>query len=257
MLAEEDVGPPENDWPSRAHTDTAGPRAGAERLAAAPIGAPAEGTETMALYARSRSRRTRQIVGDLVVIGWVVLWAWTAHRIWSALLAVAEPARRTAAAASRVRDDFLTAGEAAGQIPVAGSQLRRPFETAGGSLDEMVMASQEQVRSLEQLAALVGVLLFVLPVAGMLLVWGPARVRFIRSSAAVQRLLDAGADLELFALRALSGQSVTELTRITPTPVADWRAGRRSVIVALAELELRACGLDVPPAGRSADTATS
>ncbi|WP_432560474.1 hypothetical protein [Granulicoccus sp. GXG6511] len=205
----------------------------------------------MALYAKSGGRRTRQILTDVFVVAWIGLWAWIAHTVWSALMAVAEPARRTATAAARMREDFRSAGDSAGGIPVAGGELRKPFDAAGGSIDQVVAAAEDQVRTIERLAVLCGVLLFVAPVGLLLLVWLPARLRFVRRSTSMDRLLDSSSDLELLALRAMANQPVDELARISADPIGDWRAQQWPVIMALADLELRANGLQMPQELRS------
>lgn len=205
----------------------------------------------MALYARQSGRRTRQIIADALVFGWVILWALLGSHAWSAIMAVAEPARRTAAAAIRMRDDFATAGNSAAGVPVAGPELRRPFDSAAGSLDGIITASQDQVRTLESLAVVCGLLVFVLPVATVLVFWLPRRIRFIQRSGAVERLVDSGSDLDLFALRAIATQPMHELARISSDPVGDWRTGNWSTIVELAELELRSAGLGLPADLRS------
>ena len=56
------------------------------------------------------------------------------------------------------------------------------------------------------------------------------------------------ADLDLFALRALSHQPLHVLAKISDDPAGAWREGDRSVIARLADLELRDCGLAAPPA---------
>ena len=71
----------------------------------------------------------------------------------------------------------------------------------------------------------------------------PRRVRFVREASAGQRLLDGPADLELFALRALSNQPLHALARVTDDPVGALRRGDAAVVAALARLELRAGGL--------------
>lgn len=209
----------------------------------------------MALYARPSARRVRQLAADLFTVGWIALWAWAGVRIWSAIMAVAEPARRTAAAATQVREDFTGAAQSAGGIPVAGQELRRPFDSAAGSLDQIVAAANDQVQTLENLALLCGVLVFLMPVALVLAFWLPARIRFVRQSGAVQTLIDSGADLDLFALRAIATQPMHELAEVSADPVGDWRAGEWPVIVALADLELKTAGLRVPKAARGAPPA--
>ncbi len=59
--------------------------------------------------------------------------------------------------------------------------------------------------------------------------------------------MDAGEDLDLFALRALAHQPLHVLARITDDPAGAWRRGDRAVTDRLAELELRANGLRLPP----------
>lgn len=200
----------------------------------------------MALYAQQRTHRLRQIATDLVVMLWIAAWAVLARSVWGAMLAIAEPARRTASAAARMRDDFDAAGASAGSLPVAGEELRRPFVSASGSVDSIVAAADEQVRTLETLALIGGWLVFVIPVATVLLFWLPNRLHFVRRSRAIERLVDSGADLDLFALRAMAAQPLQELARISADPVGDWRAGRWDKIVQMADLELRTAGMQVP-----------
>lgn len=205
----------------------------------------------MALYARQPRRRNRQLTGDVLAIGWLIVWGWIGYQAWRLVMAAAEPSRRIAAAVTGVRDGFVTAGGDLSTVPVAGEQLREPFDVAAGALGPVVEAARDQVRSIEQLAILVGLLVFALPAALVLLVWLPARVRFVRRSRELRTLLDSGADLDLVALRALATQPIRALARVGGDPVGDWRTGRWDAIVALAELELGSAGLGVPEALRT------
>ena len=58
-----------------------------------------------------------------------------------------------------------------------------------------------------------------------------------------RRFIDATADLDLFALRALARQPMHVLARVHDDPAGAWRASDPDVIAALADLELRECGL--------------
>lgn len=200
----------------------------------------------MALYSRRRGRRIRQLTADLLALGWLVGWAVVAAQVWQWLMQVAEPARQLAAAATRMRDDFIAAGRDASGVPVVGEQLRQPFESAAGSLGPMIDAALAQVRTLEQVAVVAGVLVFLLPAALVLVTWLPLRVRFVRRSRDLQALLDSGADLDLLALRALATQPMRALAVIDPDPLGRWRAGQWDTILALADLELADAGAGVP-----------
>jgi hypothetical protein len=74
----------------------------------------------------------------------------------------------------------------------------------------------------------------------------PVRWRFSREATAGARFIDAAEDLDLFALRALTRQPMYVLAKISDDPAGAWRARDREVVNALAELELRDCGLAVP-----------
>ena len=94
---------------------------------------------------------------------------------------------------------------------------------------------------------LLGWLVFLIPVVLLLVLWLPARIRFFLRARAAQRFLDADADLDLFALRAMVVQPMHVIAKISDDPVAAWRRGDKEVIHALAAIELRRSGLVPPP----------
>jgi hypothetical protein len=129
-------------------------------------------------------------------------------------------------------------------VPVVGGQLQDPFGRLAGvgrTLAEAGVAQQEVVR---QLALWLGVVVAAVPVIALLLAWLPRRVTWMREAGAASRLRLDGADLELFAIRAVANRPLRELHRVSPDPAGDLRAGE---FQALADLELRALGLRAPP----------
>ena len=101
--------------------------------------------------------------------------------------------------------------------------------------------------SIERLGLLLGWLVFGIPVLILVVIWLPARIRFFLRARAAQRFLDAQADLDLFALRAMVAQPMHVIAKISDDPVAAWRRNDRQVINALAAVELRRSGLKPPP----------
>ena len=91
-----------------------------------------------------------------------------------------------------------------------------------------------------------GITIAALPILLVVLVYLPLRWRFVREASAGQRFIDASADLDLFALRAMSNQPMHRLARISPDPVRAWREGDPDVVRALAVLELKDSGLTPP-----------
>lgn len=202
----------------------------------------------MGIYAQRPRQRLGQLLGDLFVLAWAVAWFLVARAARRLVLEVAVPARRTAATADQVSDDLRQTGEQAARIPLVGDQLRQPLDAASGSVAGLVTAAQQQVASIERLASLTGWLVFLIPVTLLVVVWLPRRIRFVLHARAAQQFLDSSADLDLFALRAMTSQPLRVLAAISPDPVSAWRSGDAVVIARLAEVELRRVGLAVPAA---------
>ena len=110
----------------------------------------------------------------------------------------------------------------------------------------LTAGSDGLAEQVQDLAVLVGVLVPLTPVALVLLLWLPARLRQARRAGAARSLLDAGADPQLFALRALATQPLHRLGSVSADPVGDWRRGDPGVTARLAELELERLGLHGP-----------
>ena len=96
---------------------------------------------------------------------------------------------------------------------------------------------------MERLAFWLGLSVALIPVLIVAAFYLPVRLRFIREATAGRRFIDATADLDLFALRALARQPMHVLARVHDDPAGAWRASDPDVVAALADLELRECGL--------------
>ena len=129
-----------------------------------------------------------------------------------------------------------------------GDNVRGPFDGAGNAASGLADAGQQQVAAVGTLADWLGFAVALIPILLFVLFYLPQRIRFVRRATAGQRYLDAGADLDLFALRAMVHQPLHVLARIDADPAGAWRRGETAVIDELARLELRAVGLR-PPAG--------
>lgn len=201
----------------------------------------------MGFYARRPWRLVGQLAFDISVLVWAIVW-WLASRLVDeAIRAVAGPVGQAGQAASSMRDHFRAAAKQVGAVPAIGEQLRRPFDDAADSLGGLIASAGAQVASIERLASIVGWLVFLIPVAIMVAIWLPKRIRFFVRARATQRFIGSQTDLDLFALRAMATQPIQVLARISSDPVSDWRRGDSRVINRLAEVELKRVGLRPPP----------
>jgi hypothetical protein len=200
----------------------------------------------MKLYADATPRFARQLAADGAVLAWVLLWAWLGTRAHGAVLSLAAPGRRADAAGRGLAERLRDAGSTVGGIPYVGDDAARPFDSAGAQADQLAAAGRQQVELVGTAATWVGVLVAVLPILLALAVWLPPRLCFVRTATAGTRMLDAVADLDLFALRALAHQPLERLAALDPDPAGAWRRGDPVVTAALARLELDDVGLSLP-----------
>src|SRR5688572_7137544 len=141
----------------------------------------------MKLYAETPGRRTAQIVADLLLVVWLLAWAWAGSVVHDATLELAGPGRQLTESATGLSGALTDAGGTLDDVPLIGDEVRAPFDEASGAADRLAEAGRDQVR-------------------------------FVRRASAGARFVDAADDLDLFALRALVHQPMHVLARVSDDP---------------------------------------
>ena len=200
----------------------------------------------MKLYADLPARRRRQLLADGGLLVWTVVWILLARGLHNAVLMLARPAQALSDGSTGLADRLRAAGSAVDGAPLLGDQLSAPFDGAGAAAEQIASAGVAQVEAVEHLAFWLAVAVGAIPALLALAVHLTLRWRFVREASAAQRFVDAAADLDLFALRALSNQPLHRLAAVSSDPVAAWRSRDPLVVRRLAELELQAAGLTPP-----------
>jgi hypothetical protein len=201
----------------------------------------------MRLYAETAPRRARQLAGDLLVLAWIAAGGFAGRSLYLLVEKLAAPGRAVERAGTSFATDAGEIQQKVARIPVVGDELRDPFGRLGGVGRTLADAGVTQQQVVHDLALWLGVLVAAVPVAALLVMWLPGRVAWAREAGAASRLRMGGADLELFALRAVANRSLRELYRVTPDPAGALRARDYAD---LAALELRALGLRTEPRRR-------
>ena len=196
----------------------------------------------MKLYAETSGLRARQLFGDLAVVAWTAAWVWAGVTLYRLVEKLALPGARLEQAGGGFAGDVAEIQQKVGRVPVVGNALQGPFGRLAGVGQTLADAGATQQQVVHQLALWLGVLVAAVPIVTLLLAWLPRRVAWAREAGAASRLRLAGADLELFALRAVANRPLRQLHRVTPDPAGALRAGDYE---ALADLELRSLGLRV------------
>jgi hypothetical protein len=207
------------------------------------------------IYSDVGGQRAGQVVGDLLLVGWIAVCIGLGLLVYKVTNLLGAPGRKAAEAGDGLASDLHRLAEPAGQVPAVGDRLRVPIDGAAGAATKLADAGRDQAHAVEQLAMVLAGVTIGLPVLFAVLIWLPRRIRFSRRATAAQKFIDSAADLDLFALRAMTNQPMRHLARISDDPVQAWRSGDAEVITRLADLELRSCGLKAPPVEAKAKTA--
>ena len=201
------------------------------------------------LYAEVPRFRNRQLLQDLGLLLWSVVWVRIGLHVYDLVLRLAEPGRTVERAGEGLSGTLADISSKVGEIPLVGGSLRAPFVAAGeaGAVLERAGVAQQEV--VQDLAQWLGVLLAVIPISYVAYRYLPDRWRWVREASAASSIRIDAADLHLFALRAIARQPLYELQRVSPDPAAALASGDYEP---LAALELGSLGLK-PGAARSRD----
>lgn len=193
----------------------------------------------------SRPRLVRHLVQDLLLIGWVVCWVRVGVWTHDLVAVLRQPADRLGSVGAGLDRQLGAAASAAGDLPLVGARLGTPFEAMRGPTRELQATAGQLSGQVEHLATVLGWVSAGVPILVVVAVWVWRRARFWRLARVTAALVDADADLDLFALRALVHQPVHRLARISADPAEAWRRREPAVLRQLAELELGSAGLAV------------
>lgn len=197
----------------------------------------------MQLYADQPARRTRQIIADLISLGFIAVWIALGVWVYQLIAAFQELGVQMQEAGAGFESTMVELGDTLGSVPLIGSGIRAPFDGASEAGAALESAGQSQQASVEAAATVVGLFIGILPVILILLVWLLPRIRFAIRAGEAKRLLATPGGADLLALRALTTLNLTELARVSEAPAAEWRAGNSATVARLAQLQLAELGL--------------
>ncbi|GIF07450.1 hypothetical protein [Actinoplanes siamensis] len=197
----------------------------------------------MKFYADRLPTAVRQLVTDILVVVWVYLWIRVALWVRDVVQKLAVPGQKLESAGSGIADNLADAGGKVGRVPLVGDQLTKPFNGAADAARSIADAGHQQQELVDQLALILPLMALAVPLALVLFLWLPLRIRWIRRASVALAVRDEPAGKDLLALRALASRPLSELARLGPDIAQSWRAGDAAAVEALAELELKRLGL--------------
>lgn len=192
----------------------------------------------MRFYPDIAAPRAAAILRDLLILVLLVLLAWLGLKVHDAVADLASVPRGVSDGGSAIKRGFESAGDAVGDAPLIGEPLAGALRDAGaGTGGLMAQAGREGEDDVNNLANLLGALVFLLPAVVVLASYVPSRITGIRRLTAAARTIGPvlTPDRErTLAMRAAFGLPYERLVRYTRDPLADLEHGRYDGLVAAA-----------------------
>src|SRR3569833_2909883 len=85
----------------------------------------------MRLYADSPDQRARQLLADLGLVAWAVMWVLVARAVHGAVLVLAEPGLAVEDLGRSSSDTMSSAAGAAEDVPLGCDELASPLDVRG------------------------------------------------------------------------------------------------------------------------------
>ncbi len=197
----------------------------------------------MKVYAERPLRFTRQVVADLALAAWTVLWVWAAINLYDFIQKLAIPGEKLEGSGDRLAQNLADAQSKAGSVPLLGDKLSAPFGNAAEAARGIADAGRTQQEAVGDLATTLAWFTAAAPIIVALALWIPFRAMWIRAATSAVKVRRRTGGAELLALRALATAPLRRLHQLDHDVVAGWRDGDPEVIDHLARLELRRLGL--------------
>jgi len=184
---------------------------------------------------------------DLLIVALLVLFAWLGKQVHDAVDALAVLGEGVRSGGEAVQGGFESAADAVDGTPVVGGEiadgLRDAGDASGGNVADLGTSGEEKVH---YLANLLGLLMFAIPSAFVLLAMLPPRIRQIRQMTAASRVLSepVAERRRLLAMRAAFSLPYGQLLQYTKDPIGDLAAERYEPLV---KAVLEDAGLRAPP----------
>jgi len=195
------------------------------------------------MYADRLPTAVRQLLTDLLVVFWV--YAWIRAGIWinDMVEKLGVPGQKLQEAGTGIAGNMSEIGGKVGRVPLVGDDLTSPFNKAADAANSLAEAGRQQQEVVDNLALTMALLIIAVPLALVLFVWLPLRLRWMRRAAVASKVRNEPAGQDLLALRALATRPLNELAKLGPDIAQSWRNGDAEAVQSLAALELKDLGL--------------
>jgi hypothetical protein len=188
----------------------------------------------MRLYPDTADDRGRAVAKDALVILTLIVLAWLGLKVHDTVDKLAVLGAGVHDSGQVVQDGFDKAADAVDGVPIVGGELGGALQDAGsGTGGNVAQAGADGEQRVHDLANLLGLLMFAVPAAILLVLTVPGRIRQVRELNATDRLLDISTEdrRRLVAMRAAFSLPAAGLARHTKDPMGDLAAGHYDPLI--------------------------
>jgi hypothetical protein len=194
----------------------------------------------MKLYAERPHRVLVQLVGDLLLIGWIGGWVWLSLQVHAQLDALRAPTIQVGNASRDMADSLSSTGEQLRSVQLIGDLLAAPFDAIVEGAQQLTAASDSGNQAIARLADTSIFVTAFFPIVFGLTLWIVLRGRWIRRATAAARVRASAYGDSLLAAQALSSVRIDRVAKlVNPGYPLDDPVSRRR----LASYQLRQLGL--------------
>ncbi len=197
-------------------------------------------------YAETPLRRTRQIVGDVAVLIWCVLWWRTANGVRDRVLGLQGAGQRAESAGTGISERLRSAGNAVDGVPLLGSKLAAPLRSAGAAGNDLADAGRSAQAAVATTASALHATMLVVLVGLVLAWWLLRRARWTTAAWAARRLRCTREGLQVLGVRAAATAPLGTVGGALH-PHAGGGGMDQHTLEVLGSLELDRLGLRRPP----------
>lgn len=201
----------------------------------------------MKVYAERPWRLTRQIVADVALAAWCLLWIWAAVTLYHFVQKLAVPGQKLEDSGDKLAGNLSDAEQRAASVPLIGKGVAAPFGSAADAARGIADAGRSQQEAVGNLATVLGWMTALVPILIAFMLWIPFRAMWIRTATAAARIRRRPGGTELLAMRALANAPLRRLSDVDEDVLQGWRDREPTCLDYLARLELRRLGLKPAP----------
>lgn len=194
-------------------------------------------------YATRPHRFLMQVLSDVLVAGWIVIWVLVGIAVHTAVATIARVGTQVENGANGIAHNLDSAGNSIDGFPLIGDQLSKPLTDASKAALDLAGAGHNLHHTATWLAWVLALAVAATPILAVAGPWLYLRVRFFRRKWTVITLAATPAGEQLLALRALAHRPLRKLVEVSVDPVGAWRREDPIAVRGLANLELRAAGV--------------